>query len=208
VFLLPPRCASCGVEGEALCARCRAALVAAGPVDGIDGVRSCRALIEYDGVGRALVAGLKYRNRRTVVAELAELLATAAGVGVHDVVTWVPTTVERRRRRGFDQARLLARATAAVLGRPCVPALVRRSADPQTGRARAARLEGVVLEPITTAMPSVAGVPVLVVDDVVTTGSTLRAAAAALHLAGAASVDAVILGRTPLKIARRVVDDN
>ena len=119
--------------------------------------------------------GLKYRNCRHVALHVAGVLAqrlAATGVDV-DVVTWAPTSTARRRRRGFDQAEILARAVAAHLGLPCRRLLERDGTTPaQTGRGRRDRLSG----PRFRVHPRAAGRRVLVVDDVVTTGATLDSA--------------------------------
>ena len=147
----------------------------------------------YEGAGRELVARLKYRNTRSVVPWLAEQMAALVGPSGIDVVSWAPTTTARRRQRGFDQGRLLALAVARRLRLPCRRTLRRRRGAPQTGRSRAERLAGPVFVVARTPVPP----RVLLVDDVVTTGATLSAAAGQLRQAGADQVRAVVAARRP-----------
>ncbi|MDQ3570398.1 MAG: ComF family protein [Actinomycetota bacterium] len=150
----------------------------------------------YEGVGREIVARLKYRNARCVVpwlaAEMASLVDDPAMDGAIDVVVPVPTTTARRRQRGFDQGRVLAVAVARRLGLPCRALLRRRSGPPQTGRPRTQRLLGPAFD-----VRGGGPVPphVLLVDDVVTTGATLTAAARVLADAGAREVRVVVAAR-------------
>jgi predicted amidophosphoribosyltransferase len=163
------------------------------------GVDGCGALLEYDGAGRELVARLKYRNARASIPFLARGMAAIAGIATPaggpaiDLVTWAPTTRARLRSRGFDQAELLARAVAAVLHVPCRRLLRRHPGAAQTGRDALARHEGPGFEP----RRRLAGSRVLLVDDVVTTGATVAAAARALREAGATTVHVVAAARTP-----------
>ena len=151
------------------------------------------AVLTFSGPGRRLLLALKYGNAKPVVRSLATAMARLARRHQVDVVTWAPTSVRHRRQRGYDQAEVLARAVAWRLGVPC-RSLLRRvdSAPPQTGRSRAERLEG----PSFVACRPVRG-SVLVVDDVVTTGATLRAAEAALQQAGARAVHCLAAAATP-----------
>lgn len=100
------------------------------------------------------------------------------------VVTWVPASVAGRRQRGYDQGRLLARSVSRCTGWPLVDLLRRPGrAGTQRGRGRDERLVGVTF----TVRRPVSG-PVLLVDDVTTTGASLSQAAEALRWAGATSV--------------------
>jgi predicted amidophosphoribosyltransferase len=148
----------------------------------------------YEGVVREVVARVKYRNARAAVEWLAVAMAHALPPGRHhDVVTWAPTTRDHRRARGFDHAELLARAVAGHLRAPVRPLLTRAPGGAQTGQDRATRRHG----PRFTARRDLSGRQVLLVDDVVTTGATLTAAAAALRRAGARHVDGLAAARTP-----------
>ena len=192
-MLLPVRCPGCGALGGAPCAGCASTLRPAPSLRVPPGVDSCLAVLAYEGVARHLVAKLKYRNHRDALGGLAAAMAALVLVpAAVDVVTWAPTTAARRRARGFDHAELLARAVAHRLHRPCHPLLVRHPGPPQTGRSRGERRAGPVLSPRGRCPPSV-----LLVDDVVTTGATVSAAARALRSAGAARVSVVAAARTP-----------
>jgi predicted amidophosphoribosyltransferase len=155
------------------------------------GIDTCTAVLAYAGPARELIARLKYRNHRTALDRLAAAMA-AMVTDPPDVVTWAPTTIDRRRTRGFDQAELLARAVARHLRRPCRALLERSSGPPQTGRALTERRVG----PRLTARPA-AHRHVLVVDDVVTSGATVSAAALALRRVGFLRVDVCAAARTP-----------
>lgn len=146
----------------------------------------------YEGAAREMVARLKYRNARSVVPWLAGRMAALVDEGGFDVVAWVPTTASRRRQRGFDQARVLATAVARRLGFPCRNLLRRRPGPPQTGRSRLQRLEGPAFD---VRSPGSVPAHVLLVDDVVTTGATLAAAAGSLRDAGVRRVAAVVAAR-------------
>lgn len=108
----------------------------------------------------------------------------------------IPCHWRRHWRRGFSQAERLARGLGDALALPVRPALVRRRATPaQQGRSRAARERNLARAFHCTA--SVEGAHLAVVDDVMTTASTGRAAGRALLDAGAARVDIWVLARVP-----------
>lgn len=178
-----------------MCPTCRFALLGPRPRAGSHGVH---AAVPFTGRARSVVLGLKYRNRRQVVRHLAGLVVnTVVANGDHrdvDVVTWAPTSDRRRRARGFDQAELVARHVARQLGLPCRRLLERSgAASAQTGRTRVQRLNA----PDFAARPGLDGQRILLIDDVVTTGATMRAAAATLRLAGVRDVALYAVASTP-----------
>lgn len=154
------------------------------------------ALFAYEGHGARIVQALKYRDGRRLVAPLADHLArrwaevAPAAPGL--VVTWVPTSGRRRRARGFDQSELLARAVARRLGAAAEPLLRRRPGPAQTGLDRAGREAAAGYRALAPT-----GAPVLLLDDVCTTGATLRAASAALAAAAVPPVGHLVVARTP-----------
>ena len=155
------------------------------------------ALGSYAGDAGRLVRALKYGNVRGPVGALGSALAGLAvgsdPVAGFDVVTWVPTTVERRAQRGFDQAELLARSTARGLGVRSRRLLLRAPGAGQTSLPGRARRSG----PVLRARRVPAGARILLVDDVVTTGASLTTASDALLAAGARSVRSVVVAATP-----------
>ncbi len=191
----PATCPGCGVQAEPVCVACAATLVRAPDATPPFGIDEWTAAFAYAGVARELVARLKYRNARSALAWLAAAAAGAASTLdlQRAVVTWVPTTPERRRRRGFDHAELLARTAASRLGLAVDELLCRSPGPPQTGRPRSERQHG----PRFTSRRRPAPTSVLLVDDVSTTGASLGAAAATLRASGARYVRAVTVARTP-----------
>jgi ComF family protein len=152
----------------------------------------------------AMVAALKYHARLdlgrvlgTLLAEHAAGLAADGALEPADAVVPVPLAPRRLRERGFNQAEELARALAAGCKHPLVPGLLRRVRDdpPQQSLGRAQRrtnARGAFSVPGRQAPPRV-----WLVDDVLTTGCTLDAAAACLKQAGARSVINLVVARTP-----------
>jgi predicted amidophosphoribosyltransferase len=188
-------CAGCNEPGDVLCRRCRFSLVTTAPVTTPTGVR---AAMPFDGVARHAVLSLKFRNRRGVARQLGalmvrRLLPQGGASRPVDLVTWAPTSSSRIAERGFDQAELLARAVARELGVPCRRLLYRSHGEPQAGRDRLGRLAG----PSFRARAPRAGMRVLLVDDVVTTGATLEAARRSLIAAGIADVTCIAAAATP-----------
>ena len=190
-MFLPTQCPVCRSVGDAPCRRCVAQLAAApewrqGPLDHRE-LDAVVALFAYEGVGAKLVTSLKYDNHRDALAAFGVALGkvvsvAAAELGPVDRVVWVPTTRRRAGRRGFDQAELLAGVVARYLRRPCRRLLVRATQTSQTGHGRCERamVEFEVIRPTDGR--------IVLVDDVRTTGASLRAAAGALRVAGAESV--------------------
>ena len=188
-MFLPMRCPGCGEAVSGPCQVC-AALLAAGArcVPG-------STPFAHSGHPRQVVLGLKYRNARHAARLLApSVAASVESPGLLHAVTWTPTTARRLAQRGYDPAELLAREVARLLGLPCRRLLYRsRRSSPQAGKDRLARLVG----PEFIARPFWARRRILLIDDVTTTGATLRSGANALLRAGAAEVQCLAATAAP-----------
>jgi predicted amidophosphoribosyltransferase len=145
------------------------------------------------------VLALKHGRRDDLAAalgvRLASLVAVQPWASRVDLVTWVPSHRFRRLRRPWAAAELLARSVAHELALPAQSVLARRGLDRQTGRSRARRLQ--LPSHSFAARRLERGPGVLVVDDVTTTGATMRRVSAALLAAGAAVVFGAVLAQTP-----------
>jgi len=146
------------------------------------------AVTSYDDIGKELIVRFKFEGDQEAGRLCARYMADVVNADDFDVVVAATTTPARRRQRGYDQAELLAREVARRLRLPYVRGLVRVKNVHQIGNDRALRLlqseglyEAVRVERLTSKR-------VLLIDDVTTTGATLRSAAITLEQAGAESV--------------------
>jgi ComF family protein len=151
----------------------------------------------YDGTLRELIHLFKYDRIRTLAGPLGARLAAAVPMErCFDVVVPTPLHWLRRWRRGFNQSDLLARELARRLRIPVRAALRRRRVTRAQAGLTYARRRANVSGAFTVRRPEwVAGKRVLLVDDVMTTGATANACAAALKQAGAARVTFVAVAR-------------
>lgn len=154
----------------------------------IKSVDAVVALCSYEGAGADLVLAIKRRNQRGVLRSIGAALRSELDcppLTATPAVTWAPTTAQRRRERGFDQAEELARAvTKSSHWRS--RRLLKRASSEQMGLSRAERVERPRFEPIGSVRNEQQ--TVVLVDDVVTTGATASAAAKVLRQAGAKRV--------------------
>jgi ComF family protein len=139
----------------------------------------------------------KYNGVSPLSEPLGRLLARALPrAEAFDAIVPMPLHWVRRWRRGFNQSELLARVLAKRIGVPVVAAVRRRKpTPPQAGLTSAQRRTNVAGAFVVKNSSQIRGQHVLLIDDVLTTGATARACAAALKRAGAAQVTVLTLAR-------------
>jgi len=221
-LLYPPKCVVCGeVQPLYLCVDCRSRISAMEgplcrkcglPTDG-EPCAECRrtrfaftrarAVGVYDGALRTAIHRLKYGGVRAVAPELGDLL-TAHLAGSADScpgaasVLPMPIHSSRRRERGFNQSLLLAGPVSDFLGVPLLEdVLIRvRASRPQVDLPVDERMNNVRGVFKVERPEMITGTAVLLVDDVMTTGSTADEAARALRHAGASAIYVLTLARS------------
>ncbi len=188
-------CASCGRLHPfpiARCARCHQ--------ENDESLRWVRAATLHQGVVREALHGLKYQQQPELASSLAPYLVAAFAktpwLQVRQqlaAVIPVPLHAERLRERGYNQAELLAKNFARHVGLPLQPSWLTRTrvTHTQVGLNAQERQENMAGAFI--ASPAVVGKSILLIDDVYTTGATLRACASAARQAGASIVYALAL---------------
>ena len=197
--LLPGRrCASCARPLEAaalplgyLCGDCRRRPTA---------LDRLLAIWSYEPPLEQVIHALKFGRLDFLGGHLAEEIWHRLGGELRSAAVIVPVPLHWRRQmvRGYNQAERIARPLAKRLGRPLVAALRRtRSTSPQARLERSRRQANLRHALRCRRTAAIRGRSVLLVDDVTTTGATLEHAAAALRRAGAASVLALTVARTP-----------
>ena len=223
--LSPTRCASCERPGSLLCDRCRSQMMRIDPLlactrcgapygnllctecHGEESVLDrCLATAVFDGIPARIIRTYKDAGEQRLADVIAELLLNTACeaqrtaaeryagfLSMADAVTFVPATAAAFQRRGFDHMEYVARAFSAQAGIPLLDALAKHGKSDQRMLGRAGRQEQ--SRDAYEVVAPVAGLHLLLLDDVITTGATIRAAAKALKTAGASHVDALALAR-------------
>ncbi len=217
-LLFPRWCVGCGREGDFICPACLKSLVRITPPlcprcgqpqlnanlcpscvgweADIDGIR---APFKFDGVVRQAILEFKYRNLRAIAALLGRWLADylAASPLPGEVLMPVPLHRKRLRERGYNQSRLLALELAKLSGLPLIDdCLVRELyTTPQARTQNVDERRNNVAEAFACRDRRLEDKPILLIDDVATSGATLDACARALKAAGASSVWGLVLAK-------------
>ncbi len=221
-FALPPRCAGCGIivaEVHSFCPDCWKQIEFLGeggckacgiPLASTDAdtcaaclakpprIARTRAAVAYDELSRSLAIRLKYGRKVGIAKTMARyMLPLVNQDGGDRLIVAVPLHRGRLWWRGFNQSALVAQELSGILGIPADPFALRRirRTPPLKGMSAIQRRKAVAGAFRVRDENAVAGRTVILVDDVVTTGSTAEACARALKRAGAAQVELVAWAR-------------
>jgi ComF family protein len=220
-FALPPRCAGCGTivgDVHSFCADCWRQIEFLGdsgcttcglPLLATDAT-SCgaclarapriartRAAVAYDEVSRGLAIHLKYGRKVAIARTMARYMAPLVARSDNSVLVPVPLHRTRLWQRGFNQSALVAREISRLLDIAADPFLIRRikRTPPLKGLTPLQRRKTVAGAFKVPDRSAVEGRTVILVDDVLTTGSTVEACARTLKRAGAARVELISWAR-------------
>lgn len=204
-LVFPPRCAGCRGRGVLLCSACRAGCRLVPTAANAEQHRrlaspflvSTAGAYIFEGALREAIHTLKYERRARMAGPLGALLAQYLVLHPRrvDAIVPVPLHPARLRRRGFNQAQLLAEHLARAAHLPLLATqLVRvRETSQQADLTRIERRENV--RDAFCWQGAAPPLRVLVLDDVLTTGATIEAVAAALYRAGAREIHGLALAR-------------
>ncbi|RGE43344.1 ComF family protein [Comamonas testosteroni] len=194
------RCQTCALPLPAMVSHCGACL--AHPPR----LAHCSAALDYAYPWQDLITRYKFQADLGLVRSLGRLMAEHPDIHHQlqqcDALLPIPASDERLRERGFDHTLLLAQSVTRQAGGPTLLSHVVQRQHiqlPQHSSSRAQRLRQLrsVFSVKAAQQSDIAGRKLLLLDDVMTTGATLDALAACLLSAGAASVSAIVLARTP-----------
>ena len=209
-YIAPHECLACGHEGALLCDRCIQLLpdpvprcYRCGRTD--NGWKTCKTCRKqspleqvivatmYEGFAEAVIRKLKFERAYAAHATIAAIMAPY--VPVNTVLVPIPTATSRVRQRGYDQALLISNKLAQNTSSRSVIALDRYGQQRQTGSSRSNRLKQLsgAFQVHKDKLAKIESI--ILVDDVLTTGATLEAAAAIVKLAGVKHISAVAFAR-------------
>lgn len=208
-LIAPHHCVGCGLEGVLLCNRCANTIVSPASrcyrchklTENYRTCVSCRSssrlyavipAMPYESYAKELVASLKFNGAQAAAHEMALAMQRVAKPVEATTIIPAPTTSDRRRSRGYDQAVLLAREVSKLIKVEYVHILERRGTKHQVGASRQVRIHQLKTAFYVSNPGKIMGKHVLLVDDVCTTGATLEAASEALHRAGAKRISALV----------------
>lgn len=212
--IAPHICAVCSSEGNPVCNSCQNDIALPLPsscflcntaTERFLTCFSCRrktplrhvwVVTEYNENTKKIVRHFKYERQRAIAVPIAQMMSDVLPYfDESPLITYVPTATTRVRARGYDHAELIAVELGKRTGYAAVKLLARTGQTRQVGTSRISRRAQITNAYRPIRASRIKGAPMLLVDDITTTGATLTAAAKALRRAGASSVDAIVFAR-------------
>jgi predicted amidophosphoribosyltransferase len=201
--LMPVECAGCQINDRALCLECARSLVADPTIHSTPGHVRVHAALRYEGAVRRVLLAFKNQHRTDQARPLSQALlpalrralaASSAGgpTGGQVLIVAVPTSKRAFRTRGYHPISLVLRAAGIRHAR-----VLRVTKETTSQKLLGAHQRAVNVRGALIATRPLAGVPVIIIDDVLTTGATIDEAARAISVAGGAVIAAATIGFTP-----------
>ncbi len=204
-YLFPPKCVFCRrvMETDGVCDKCKATLPyrhikeSKEPIMFVDGAYSC---FHYEGDVRNALIRYKFGGLSKYSVDFSVYLTECINenlAGEFDLISWIPLSRKRLRSRGYDQARLLAEEVCERLSISPVRTLRKmRDTAPQSRQSDVSKRMANILGAYEVASNDVTGKRIILIDDVLTTGSTVSECARILKTAGAEKVYIVTVAKT------------
>ena len=190
-IVFPQRCPYCRnlvEETEYACKNCRKDMPQDGIYQGVLGGYRCASRLPYQGRYKRAVLNFKFNGKKQHKTQFAQILYEEVSRYyedmVFDCVTFVPMHKKALKKRGYNQCKLLAQELSKLMGIPCVKVIEKvKNTDPQhelTAKKRKTNLKGAfkIID-----KSQIKGKTILIIDDIITTGSTLSECAKTINKA-------------------------
>ncbi len=205
-YLFPPKCIFCRrvMESDGVCDKCEVNLpyrMSCEVSDEIQFVDGAFSYFHYEGDVKNALLRYKFGGLQKYSVDFAEYLEECINInlsGRYDIISWVPLSTKRLRHRGYDQAKLLAEEVCRKLDLDPPVRTLRKCIDaaPQSRQGDKSRRIANIIGAYVPGNVSVEGKRIILIDDILTTGSTVSECARVLKTAGAAEVFVVTVAKT------------
>ena len=211
-LLAPHTCCGCNIVGTLLCDNCKNDIIRdplyrcleCGQPTLSGQCQTCSlpyaaawCALQREGALERLIDRYKFERAQAAQHTLADLLdAVTPPLPADTIIVPIPTIPAHQRQRGYDHCRLLAQAFARLRGLPCQPVLTRAQHSVQLGSSRTQRQQQ-ARQAFTCSRTLPSEVTYCLIDDISTTGATIRYASRCLRTAGARQVIAVVVAHQP-----------
>ena len=192
------------LESDGVCEKCEANLpyrMSYEVTEDIQFVDESFSYFHYEGDVKNALLRYKFGGLQKYAVDFAEYLKECINMnlsGRYDIISWVPLSGKRLRRRGYDQARLLAEEVCRKMGSEPPVRTLRKCIDaaPQSRQGDKSRRVANIIGAYEVANTNVEGMRIILIDDILTTGSTVSECARVLKTAGASEVFVLTIAKT------------